>query len=418
MKVAYIEDAEDHITIEAVAGSSTKLVPAGSVICVMRSGILRHSFPVAVTRRMVTMNQDLRALHPRQDVLPEFLAFYLNAVSQAVLHRCSKDGTTVNSIDTDQLMAWPVPICEPDEQARIVETVAGLFEQIDDGENALVEAQAATGIYKHALLKAAVSGELTADWRANNPPEETGMKLLARILSARRALWEADPRNSRKKYVEPCSPDTDGLPDLPAGWTWATVQQLSTLVTSGSRGWSEYYAPEGDLFIRAANLNQDRLDLSDVAFVRLPSNSEGMRTRVMRDDFLITITGANVTKCGVVDQPLEVAYVSQHVGLVRPVTAEISQYLYLWSRAYGGGKQYLEDAAYGAGKPGLNLPNIYEMVVALPPPGEQAEIAARVQRLVEQLPPDDGDLDTLTDQLRQSILTAAFRGELLPEQHS
>ncbi|MEI6640390.1 MAG: hypothetical protein WCL10_00035 [Novosphingobium sp.] len=314
-------------------------------------------------------------------------------------------------LDAD-VRSQPVPVPPLKVQKRVADRIDSLFAEIDEGEAALAEARAGVETYRKSLLKAAVTGELTADWRAANPQQETGEDLLQRILADRRARWHADRKNARKTYIEPTGPDTDDLPALPEGWVWASVQQLSTLVTSGSRGWSEYYADSGSLFIRAANLNQDRLDLSEVAFVQVPTNSEGARTKVQQDDFLITITGANVTKCGVVTDALADAYVSQHVGLVRPVTAEIGRYLYLWSRAYGGGKQYLEDAAYGAGKPGLNLPNIYEMAVALPSFAEIAEIELRVQHAQDRVPEADF-IGSLGSQLRQSILAAAFRGELV-----
>src|SRR5437868_13866969 len=64
MKAEIIQDSEDHITEAAVASSATKFVPTGSVLMVMRSGILRHTFPVAVNADRVTVNQDLRALVP------------------------------------------------------------------------------------------------------------------------------------------------------------------------------------------------------------------------------------------------------------------------------------------------------------------------------------------------------------------
>lgn len=76
MKVAVIGVTEDLITPEAVEGSSTKYVAAGSILMVMRSGILRHSFPVAIPDRTVTLKQDLRALTPRSGIVPSYVAGY------------------------------------------------------------------------------------------------------------------------------------------------------------------------------------------------------------------------------------------------------------------------------------------------------------------------------------------------------
>jgi type I restriction enzyme S subunit len=70
MKSAIITDTQDHITEAAVAGSAANFVPGKSVLMVMRSGILRHTFPVAVNATRVTVNQDLRALVPAEGIDP------------------------------------------------------------------------------------------------------------------------------------------------------------------------------------------------------------------------------------------------------------------------------------------------------------------------------------------------------------
>lgn len=90
------------------------------------------------------------------------------------------------------------------------------------------------------MLKAAVEGALTADWRKQNKPRETGAQLLERILTERRARWEAKqlakfkeqgktpPKDWQKKYPEPVQPDTTDLPTLPDGWVWASVEQIAS----------------------------------------------------------------------------------------------------------------------------------------------------------------------------------------------
>lgn len=74
MKAEVITDTEDHITEAAVASSATKSVSPGSVLMVMRSGIPRHTFPVAVNADCVTVNQDLRALTPAAGINPRYIA--------------------------------------------------------------------------------------------------------------------------------------------------------------------------------------------------------------------------------------------------------------------------------------------------------------------------------------------------------
>jgi type I restriction enzyme S subunit len=181
MKVEIIGSTEDKITPEAVQGSSAKYVPPVSVVMVMRSGILRHSFPVAVTDRVVALNQDLRAITPDKNINANYLARYLRRATRQVLDDCSKDGTTVNSIEISALEKLPVPLAPLAEQESIVARVDALFAHIAEGEAALAAARKGLDAFRRALLKAAVTGDLTRDWREANPVSETGHDLLARL---------------------------------------------------------------------------------------------------------------------------------------------------------------------------------------------------------------------------------------------
>lgn len=168
--------------------------------------------------------------------------------------------------------------------------------------------------------------------------------------------------------------------DLPATWVWATLGQLSALITSGSRGWKDFYADDGATFIRSQDIKYDRLEFDDRAFVKLPPGAEGIRTRVRLRDILITITGANVGKAAVVPDSVAEGYVSQHVALVRLLDPRVVEFLHLWLINEFGGRRLLLSSSYGA-KPGLNLQNIKELPVPVPPLVEQVRIVARVESL-------------------------------------
>jgi len=319
-------------------------------------------------------------------------------------------------VPVDYLRESDFPLAPLTEQRRIVARVDALFAEIAEGEAALDAARKGLDTFRRALLKAAVTGELTKDWRENNPVTETGYDLLARIIAERAAKGQAKGRGKRAADAPPL--DTAALPDLPEGWAWGTVDELLEFVTSGSRGWKDYYADAGAIFVRAQNINSGTLDLSDVAYVALPSNAEGLRTRLKVGDVLVTITGANVTVSALVSHEIPEAYVNQHVALLRPLKIDVSDYLLLWLQAEGAGKTQLTKAAYGAGKPGLNLDNIREVFIAIPPPAEAAEILRRVS---EALAASTDTLATLDAEaadaarLKQSILKSAFEGRLVPQ---
>src|SRR5689334_8067311 len=71
MKATQIRSAQDRITQEALDNSATRLIPENSVLVVVRSGVLKHSLPVAINRVPVAINQDLKALICSAEILPE-----------------------------------------------------------------------------------------------------------------------------------------------------------------------------------------------------------------------------------------------------------------------------------------------------------------------------------------------------------
>ncbi|HXH41723.1 MAG TPA: restriction endonuclease subunit S [Thermoanaerobaculia bacterium] len=124
-----------------------------------------------------------------------------------------------------------------------------------------------------------------------------------------------------------------------------------------------------------------------------------MRAQVLQDDILITITGANVTKAARVTYRIPEAYVSQHIALTRPRWSEMSHWLHLCFISPGSARGRLEQLAYGD-KPGLNLNNIPELVLPLPPLDEQRRIVAKVDQLMALV-------DELETQLAASRATSA-----------
>ena len=76
MKQTIINDSIDHITEEAIANSTTNLIPRNSVLMVIRSGILKHTLPVAINNVPVTINQDMKAFVPDNAISTEFLIYY------------------------------------------------------------------------------------------------------------------------------------------------------------------------------------------------------------------------------------------------------------------------------------------------------------------------------------------------------
>jgi type I restriction enzyme S subunit len=209
--------------------------------------------------------------------------------------------------------------------------------------------------------------------------------------------------------------------ELPKGWAHCVLGDLAEYVTSGSRDWSRYYATKGVLFVRTQDINKNRLaSLDDIARVALPDSVEGQRTLIMRDDLLITITGANVGKCAHVDRAIPEAYVSQSVALVRLVDRTLTRFVHRQLIAPGpdGERTLLQQSAYGLGRPVLNLDNIRNTQVYLAPLNEQKRIVDKLDTVLARVDACRERLDrvpAILKRFRQAILTAATSGKLTEE---
>ena len=275
----------------------------------------------------------------------------------------------------EQLM--PLPGIE--RQREIVAELEKQFSRLDEAVANLQRVKANLKRYKASVLKDAVEGRLVPTEaelaRRERRSFETGEQLLRRILETRRKEWKG-----RGKYKEPVSANRVDLAALPDGWGWATIEQLTYLVTSGSRGWGDFYSDTGVLFIRARDIKTDALNLKGLARVDVPVDAEGSRSSVGENDILVTITGANVTKTALVPMLSEPAFVSQHVALLKLTSSGTAAFVFAWVVSPANGRKTLEKWAYGAGKPGLSLEQVRVLPVALPPQSEQTRIVDEVER--------------------------------------
>lgn len=153
MKRRRISQSQDYITEEALQASAARVVPSRSILVVTRSGILEHTLPVAITAVAVAINQDLKALIPRDDILAEFAFYAFKWAEKSILHTCSKSGTTVASISFGQLLEFRIPVPPLDEQRRIVEVIEEQFSRLDAAEASLARARKALERIRRSTLR-------------------------------------------------------------------------------------------------------------------------------------------------------------------------------------------------------------------------------------------------------------------------
>ena len=247
---------------------------------------------------------EFHVIRPASGVLAKWIAsFLVQHDIRRNAQRAMTGGVGQMRVPAAFLESLRVPIAPTAEQARVVEAFDELLSDLDAGVAALERVRDKLKLFRAAVLKAAVEGALTAEWRKQHSQIEPASELLKRILSERRRRWEEEqlrkfeekgrepPKNWKAKYKEPVAPDTSDLLPLPEGWCWATVDQCSSMIQYGSSEKANA-DPTGVPVLRMGNLTLDgRLILDSLKF--LPSfHSEFPDLLLEPDDLLFNRTNS------------------------------------------------------------------------------------------------------------------------------
>jgi len=165
---------------------------------------------------------------------------------------------------------------------------------------------------------------------------------------------------------------------IPEEWCVGEIGDLNPFITSGSRGWADYYSDMGSPFVRITNMSRESiyLDLADLKLVKLPSDvREGTRTHLRNGDVLISIT-ADIGIVGYVEASVpKPAYINQHIALVRfDSTKANARFVSYFLAAENSQKLFRQLTDVGA-KTGMNLATIRKIRLAQPSLTEQRAIA-------------------------------------------
>jgi len=196
------------------------------------------------------------------------------------------------------------------------------------------------------------------------------------------------------------------------GWNSDSIENLSSVITSGSRDWAQFYAEVGDLFVRMTNLSRDGIDLNlnSLKYVQLPpEHSEGTRTGLESGDILISIT-AELGKIGWVPEDLGRAFINQHTALVRINSKADSKFI-AHNLARKSTNTRLNRLNDSGAKSGLNLSTIQGFRLTVPTLPEQQKIASFLSAVDERL----GHLarkKQLLEQYKKGVMQQLFSQQL------
>ncbi len=361
----------------------------------------------AISRQLMAV----RPFHVDPNYLFSFVQFNFHSLQKLGA------GSTVPGIDRESILNIPLPLPPLPEQRRIVAKIEDLFTQLDAGVSALEKSRAQLKRYRQSVLKAAVEGRLTEEWRRSHPDVEPASVLLERIERER----EKSGKGPRKK-LPPL--DTSGLPELPEGWEWATAEQLAAneanSITDGPFGSNlktSHYTYSGPRVIRLQNIGRaefvdEKAHISEGHFKKLKKHS------VYPGDIVIAALGSPAPRACLIPSWVGDAIVK--ADCVRFKAAQdyvFGPYIMYSLNSYPTQKR-TEDIIHGVGRPRLNLKQIRSITLPLPTSEEQKIIVSEIERCLSVADQTEVTLEgnlRRAARLRQSILKKAFKGELVAQ---
>lgn len=315
-------------------------------------------------------------LTPNQAIDGRFLFYWLKHPEFLNYAESASHGLNMPRLGTEAGQQAPLMLAPLEEQKRIADKLDTLLARVDACRDRLKNIPSILKKFRYSVLNAAISGELTDDWR----------------LERNRSLDSWQEKNGREVFP---------------------------FITSGSRGWSTYYSNHGSIFLRVGNLDHTTidLDLRQIQYVNPPVGAEGKRTRIEVGDILISIT-ADVGMVAFIRQDIGEAYINQHLCLARQTGEYLGAYLAYFLASPLGGSAQLTKMQRGVTKSGLTLGDIRSVKFLIPDLDEQQEIVNRIESLFSYANYCDLNYQkvyAILENLTPIILDKAFRGELVPQ---
>lgn len=405
-------------------------------ILISRAGSVGKSYIVLNPMNAVFASYLVR-IKPR--VLPYFVFYYLQSLYYWNQIWDKSSGIAIPNVNGSKLGAITLPLAPLAEQRRIVSRIDELFSKIEAGERAIAAARAGLARYRKAILKAAVTGALTEDWRAQRgEPEETGADLLDRVLKERRTAWEEaelaklsakgkpEPKSAaewtrfRARYKEPAPAAPIDPLCIPSSWTWTNLGQLSLI--KGGVTVDRKRQPEIPMtlpYLRVANVQNGHIDLENVKTITIEKSK--VAEYLLKPGDILLNEGGDLDKLGrgwVWSGQIEKCIHQNHVFRARPIIREISSRFISFYTNTLGQTFFMERGKQSINLASISLSSISKLPVPLPNIEEQREIVSRLEKVLSRMTAAEVALDAqeyTARALKQSILKAAFEGRLVAQ---
>jgi type I restriction enzyme S subunit len=373
-----------HPRVRVWCSAPQKIAERGDVLISVRAPV----GPTNVADRQCAIGRGLAAVRPLGSVPTEFVLHTLRQCEAELAEQGT--GTTFTAISRAHLDAVEVDLPPRAEQERIVAAVEALLATVDRSRERIAKLPAILKRFRQAVLAAACSGRLTADWR------------------------EAHQVSSDQPSA------LDESPELPEGWEWREAGDYYCDAGYGTSVKCDREAADGFPVLRIPNIASGALDLTDLKYAHVPERQLASLF-LQEGDIVVCRTNGSLDLIGkaavVPSLPQPFSFASYLIRLRLDPEQLLPEYLHICLSSPLGRDHIEKRARTTAGQFNLNLGILREFMAPVPPLAEQDEIVRRVEALFglagaieRRVAAAQGRADKLT----QAILAKAFRGELVP----
>jgi type I restriction enzyme S subunit len=356
---------------------------------------------------------EFHVLRPHEGIDPRFVYYFVSSQNfrREAAHRMT-GAVGQKRVPQSFLEKALIPVPLFVDQERIVAEIEKQFSRLDEAVANLKRVKANLKRYKASVLKAAVEGKLTEDWRKQHPNIERASKLLERILAERRAKW-----SGRGKYTEPEAAAAAGLPPLPKGWTWARLEQLGMIFGGLTKNPKRAKLTKKLPYLRVANVYANELRLDEIQHIGV-QDSELEKLLLQRGDLLVVEGNGSKDQIGrlaIWDGSIDPCVHQNHLIKARLIIASMNKWILFWLLSPIGRHLIEKVSSSTSGLYTLSVNKVGDLSIIVPSVAEQELIVAEVERRLSVIDELEAAVEanlTRADRLRQSVLARAFSGEL------
>ena len=396
----YISSTFDNINEKAIF--NMKLIPKGAVLFT-KSGMSILLNQRAILSRDMYVVSHIGYSVPLGNIPSEWIYYWLTIIDFKDLTHA----TTLPSLQLSKVKDIFIPLPPLPEQHRIIEKIEELFTKLDAGVAALGKVRAQLKRYRQAVLKAAFSGQLTAEWRQKHSNVGAGSSRPneSPILDAHGGATTAPLQNGN-------------LSDLPPAWMWNYLGNYADVY-----GWKRlpkdhFYSESKTEFkyIRVTDFENLTINQSNIRYLKPETEKLIVKYKISKNDIYISIAGS-IGKIGTIPDNLDKANLTENAAKITNLKNINRKYLSYFLNSNFGQEQ-IRKLTISSNQPKLALFRIKKIIIPLTIPDEQNQIVSEIERrfsVADEVEKTVKNTLMQAKRLRQSILKMAFEGKLVPQ---